>query len=167
MRKRSDRLWLDLIPWLGYWLIRILRITMRIRVLNAEGIRTMWKENRNMIVAFWHGQQLMMPTAYGGKNVTILISRHRDGELIARTVGRFGFRAARGSTTRGGSTALNQLVRSARNGSDLAVTPDGPRGPRHVAQPGVLELAKLTGLPIFPVAFGASKKKFSSPGTVF
>jgi lysophospholipid acyltransferase (LPLAT)-like uncharacterized protein len=70
-------------------------------------------------------------------------------------------------TPGGGPAALNRLGRSARAGDALAVTPDGPRGPRHVAQLGVVELAKLTGLPIYPVAFGASKKKFFSPGTVF
>jgi lysophospholipid acyltransferase (LPLAT)-like uncharacterized protein len=120
-----------------------------------------------MIVAFWHGRQLMMPFAYRGKKISILISRHRDGELIARTVGRFGFHAARGSTTRGGAAALMHLARSARAGDDLAVTPDGPRGPRQAVQLGVVELAKLTGRPIIPLAFGASKKKFFRPGMAF
>ena len=167
MSKHRDKMLSRLIPWLGYCVIRGLRSTMRIRVVNAEAPGALWKDGKNLIVAFWHGRQLMMPFAYRGKKISILISRHRDGELIARTVGRFGFHAARGSTTRGGASALKQLVRSARAGDDLAVTPDGPRGPRQRVQLGVVELAKLTRLPILPLAFGASKKKLSAPGTVF
>ena len=155
-----EKMILRLVPFLGYGIIRILGWTMRIRVLNAGTVEAFRQKGQNVIVAFWHGRQLMMPLAYAGKKITILISRHRDGELIARTVGYFGFHAARGSTTRGGAGALRSLVRSARAGGDLGVTPDGPRGPRHVVQPGVVELAKLTGCPIIPLAFGASKKKF-------
>jgi lysophospholipid acyltransferase (LPLAT)-like uncharacterized protein len=167
MRKRVDRILARLIPCLGYWVIRGLRRTMRIEVVNSEAPDLFLKENKNVIIAFWHGQQLMMPFVYRGKGASILISRHRDGELIARTVARFGLRAARGSTTRGGASGLKQLIRSARAGDDLAVTPDGPRGPRHVVQLGAVELAKLTQQPILPLAFGASKKKFFRPGMVF
>ena len=165
MRRLVDRLLIRLVPWLGCGVIRLLRWTMRVRVVNAEAVDAFWKNGKNVIVAFWHGRQLMMPLAYGGKRIVILISRHRDGELIARTVGYFGFHAVRGSTTRGGAAALRSLVRSARAGDDLGVTPDGPRGPRHAVQSGVMQLAKLTGLPILPLTFSASKKKFFSPGT--
>lgn len=167
MSKLLERVGARLLPWLGYWVIRGLRATMRIEVVNAEAPAAFWRNGKNCIIAFWHGRQLMMPFAYKGKSASILISRHRDGELIARAVGYFGFRAARGSTTRGGAAALKQLIRSARTGDDLAVTPDGPRGPRHVVQLGVLELAKLTELPILPLAFGASKKKIFRAGMVF
>jgi lysophospholipid acyltransferase (LPLAT)-like uncharacterized protein len=167
MSKFHDRMLSRLIPWLGYGLLRVLRWTMRIEVVNAESPGAFWTEDQNVIVAFWHGRQLMMPFAYRGKRASILISRHRDGELIARTVSRFGFHAARGSTTRGGSAALKQLVRLARAGDDLVVTPDGPRGPRHRVQLGVVELAKLTQRPIVPLAFGASKKKIFGVGMAF
>lgn len=112
-----------------------------------------------MIIAFWHGQQLMMPLAYRGRQARILISQHRDGELIYRIVKRFGFGAIRGSTTKGGQEALRQLIRSGQQGVDLVITPDGPKGPRHIVQPGVIALAKATGLPIIPLTFGCSKKK--------
>ncbi|MBI3610840.1 MAG: lysophospholipid acyltransferase family protein [Nitrospirae bacterium] len=167
MPKLLDRALSRFIPWLGYWAIRGLRRTMRIETRRSETVEAFLNEGKNYILAFWHGRQLMMPFVYTGKRISILISRHRDGELIARTVGYFGFHAARGSTTRGGATALRRLVQAARSGADLAVTPDGPRGPRYAAQLGTVELAKLTQLPIMPVAFGASKKKFLRPGTVF
>lgn len=165
MPRLAERFRIAILPELGYGALRLLRWTMRVRTLNAEAVEAFWKKGQNVIVAFWHSRQLMMPYAYGGRRISVLISRHRDGELIARTVRRFGFESARGSTTRGGATALRRLVEEARSGSDLAVTPDGPRGPREKAQPGVVELAKLTGLPILPLAFGASKKKSFRPGT--
>jgi hypothetical protein len=107
----------------------------------------------------------MMPLTYRGTEAHILISQHRDGELIHRIVSRFGFRSVRGSTTRGGAAALRDLIRLGRSGVDLVITPDGPKGPRHVAQPGVVQLAQATGLPIVPLTFCCSKKNSSRAGT--
>jgi len=100
-----------------------------------------------------------MPLAYRGRNAHILISQHRDGELVYRILKRFGFHAVRGSTTRGGTIAFRQLLRLGRSGADLVVTPDGPQGPRHVVQPGIVRLARATSLPIVPLVFSCSKKK--------
>ncbi len=154
-----------LIPPVGYLTIRALGRTLRLRTLHADRVQAFWKAGRPVIIAFWHCRQIMMPLCYGGSRLSILISEHRDGELIHRVVRRFGFDTVRGSTTRGGARALRQMVRLGRSGADLAVTPDGPRGPRCVAQAGVVELAKLTGLPIIPLTFAASKKNSSAAGT--
>jgi lysophospholipid acyltransferase (LPLAT)-like uncharacterized protein len=140
-------------------LIRGIGRSMRIDTVNRHAIERRWAAGEASIIAFWHGRQLMLPLTYAGPGIDILISQHRDGELISRTVRSFGFSSIRGSTTRGGAVALRGLIRSGRAGRDLGVTPDGPKGPRRVAQPGVIALAKATGLPIFPVTFGASKKK--------
>ena len=161
----ASRMKLWLVPPLGYAAIRALGRTLRIRTLHAYRVNTFWGTGHNIILAFWHGRQLMIPMCYRGSRVCVLISEHRDGELIHRIVRRFGFDTVRGSTTRGGARALRQLVREGRSGADLAVTPDGPRGPRCVAQAGVVELAKLAGLPIIPLTFAASKKNFSGAGT--
>ncbi len=161
----ANQLKLWLIPPLGYVAIRALGRTLRIRTLHADRVNAFWKADRHVIVAFWHGRQLMLPLCYGGSRLYILISAHRDGELIHRIVRRFGFDTIRGSSTRGGMRALRQLARLGRSGADLAVTPDGPRGPRYVAQAGVVELAKLTGLPILPLTVAASKKNSSGAGT--
>jgi lysophospholipid acyltransferase (LPLAT)-like uncharacterized protein len=107
----------------------------------------------------------MLPLAYRGQAVNILISRHRDGELIHRVMARFGYKAVRGSTTRGGGVAFRRMVALGRSGEDLAITPDGPRGPRQVVKDGVIHLAKATGLPIIPVTFSCSKKKSLQAGT--
>jgi lysophospholipid acyltransferase (LPLAT)-like uncharacterized protein len=137
---------------------------MRIRTKGGEQVDALYREGHRLIIAFWHGRQLMMPLTYRGTEAHILISQHRDGELIHRIVSRFGFRSVRGSTTRGGATALRDLIRLGRSGVDLVITPDGPKGPRHVAQPGVVQLAQATGLPIVPLTFSCSKKNSSRVG---
>ena len=159
--------WRRWAPSLVAALIRGVGKTLRIDTVNSAAIEARWRKGEAVIIAFWHGRQLMLPLAYHGRGLSILISRHRDGELIARAMRAFGFSSVRGSTTRGGSSALRALVAEGRRGRDLAVTPDGPKGPRGVVQPGVIQLARLTGLPVFPLAFGASKKKSWIRGTAF
>lgn len=163
MRKPLRRIWhkslLLLGPWFAYLLIRFLQRTMKIEEINGEGIRRRWTEGGNAIGAFWHGRLLMMPLVYGGHGLKILISRHRDGELISKVVHRFGLETVRGSSTRGGIAGIKALARSLRDGYDVAIAPDGPRGPRYKVQPGVIQLAKLTGLPIYPFTFSAYPSK--------
>ena len=158
---------LNLLPPVGAALVRLLGKSLTIRTEGAEPTLALYAQGQRCIFAFWHSRQLMMPLAYRGSQIYILISRHRDGELIRRIVSRFGFRAVRGSTTRGGAAALRELVQLGRSGADLAITPDGPKGPRQVAQMGVIHLAKATGLPIVPVTFSCSKKNSSRAGIAF
>src|SRR5437870_10192946 len=139
---------LAVLPPIGYALIRALGATLRLRTLHAERVRAFWESGRGVIIAFWHGRQLMMPLCYGGSRLSILISEHRDGELIHRIVRWFGFDTIRGSTTRGGARALRQMARLGLSGSDLAVTLDGRRGPRCIARRGVVELREVWGLSI-------------------
>ena len=156
---------LNLLPPLGAGLIKFLGKCIRITSQGEKKIDELYQKGQQLIIVFWHGQQLMMPLGYRGKLAYILISQHRDGELIYRIVRRFGFRSVRGSTTRGGTLALRQLIRYGREGADLVVTPDGPQGPCHQVQGEVLSLAKLTGFPIVPVSFMCSKKKSFRVGT--
>jgi lysophospholipid acyltransferase (LPLAT)-like uncharacterized protein len=155
---------LTILPLLGSWLIRLLGKALRIESRGQEDLDHLYRSGRSVIIAFWHGRQLMMPLAYRGKEAHILISQHRDGELIRRIVARFGFHAIRGSTTRGGTVALRRMIRIGKAGKDIVVTPDGPQGPRHIVQMGVIHLAKVTGMPIVPLGFGCSKKKSSKAG---
>ncbi|MFZ5862129.1 MAG: lysophospholipid acyltransferase family protein [Nitrospirota bacterium] len=160
-----EPVWRRLAPPLAAGLIRAVGRTMRIDTVHEDAVARRWLAGEGIILAFWHGRQFLLPLSYHGPGLDILISRHRDGELISRTMESFGLSSVRGSTTRGGAVALRSLIRKGRAGRDLAVTPDGPKGPRRIAQPGVIALAKATGLPIFPLTFGASKKKRSTPGT--
>jgi len=160
-----NRLKLRILSFLGAVTIRLLGKSMSLESHGFEPVDRIYHEGRNIILTFWHGQQLMIPLAYRGPHLEILISRHRDGELIYRIIKRFGYGAVRGSTTQGGQKALRQLIRLGRQGVDLVITPDGPKGPRHRVQPGVVTLAKFTGLPIVPLGFACSKKKSFPVGT--
>lgn len=128
---------------------------MRLRHLGREELEELEAQGRACILAFWHGRFLMMPYCYRRGRITILISRNRDGELIARTMSWFGHDATRGSSSRGGAAALKEVVKRLRDGWDVAFTPDGPRGPRFRVQPGVIQAARLSGAPIIPVGFSA------------
>ena len=146
------------LPPVGAAAIRSVARTMHCETRGHEALDGLYREGRNIILAFWHAQQLMVPIGYRGRGSHVLISRHGDGEIIARIIARFGHEAVRGSSTRGGVGALRALIKLGRSGRDVVVTPDGPKGPRHVAKPGVIHLAKATGLPIVPLAFACSKK---------
>jgi lysophospholipid acyltransferase (LPLAT)-like uncharacterized protein len=101
------------------------------------------------IYAFWHENILVPAYHYGRRDVHVLISQHADGQLIAEVVRHLRFRVVAGSTTRGGVEAVRQMLRLSRP-AHLAITPDGPRGPRRRVQPGVIYLAARTGLPVVP-----------------
>jgi lysophospholipid acyltransferase (LPLAT)-like uncharacterized protein len=145
---------LCLLGLLGAWLIRLWMRTLRYRLFFADGIRhPADSRNHRYIYAFWH-ESILFPTAFRAR-IHVLISRHADGELIAQVCRFLGVRVVRGSTTRGGSPALLELVRQGRR-THLAVTPDGPRGPRRRVQLGLISLASLSGLPVVVLGVGYS-----------
>lgn len=158
--------WQRLAAWLIAGYIRLLARTGRWRVEGDAPVQALLASGERIILAFWHGRLLMIPEAYrrlGGEQVHVLISEHRDGELIAQTIAHFGYRTVRGSTRRGAVKGLLGMLRIARGGGDLAITPDGPRGPREQLQMGVIEIARVTGLPIVPITFSARwAKRMSS-----
>ena len=155
---------LSVLPPIGAAVIRGLGRSMRMDSQGHEQVDALYRQGQHIILAFWHAQQLMIPTGYRGTGANVLVSQHQDGEIIARIISRFGHWAVRGSSTRGGALALRELIRLGRSGADLVVTPDGPKGPRQIAKLGVVQLAKATGLPIVPLAFSCSKKNFLRAG---
>ena len=161
--------WIKLyvLPAAAAWGVRLLGKTMDLATVGEETVDALVRERKPIIIAFWHGRQLMMPLAYRGEFASILISQHRDGEIIARIMKYFGFASIRGSSTRGGQQAVRQLLKVAHQGQDLVITPDGPRGPACRVQAGVVYLAKLTGFPIVPLTFACSKKKSFPVGINF
>lgn len=159
MKNILNKIAIAIAPFLASVLIKFLAITMRISYVNFEKVWGDWRDGKNVILAFWHGRLLMMPVMYKGRGVSVLVSQHRDGELIARTVKRFGINSVRGSSTRGWLGGIKGLLNEIRGGRDIAITPDGPKGPRFNVQMGIIHLSKITGLPIIPITFSASKKK--------
>ncbi|MBC8237266.1 MAG: lysophospholipid acyltransferase family protein [Helicobacteraceae bacterium] len=146
-----------LVPIIGSLLIRLISLTNK-KVFHAP--QTLSKEP--FIMACWHGELLMIPYAYTTyrktPHVKLLISEHFDGNLIAKTLGFFGFGTIRGSSTRGGAKALISAIKELKNGYDLGITPDGPKGPRHEVQDGIIVMAqkakvKITVVEIKPSSF--------------
>ena len=150
-------LFMKLVPWLGSYLIRLIAATQRSEIHGEEKVQALWRSGEHVILASWHDQLLMMAAVYRGPGAKILISRSRDGELIARTVAYFGQGAVRGSSSRGGREAFRQLLKLAEENVDLAVTPDGPKGPRHQLKDGVVQLARLSGRAVVPLAYVTSR----------
>jgi hypothetical protein len=145
-----------LIELLGKPLIALYFLT--VRIVNEP--ETLAKFNRNPaspgVYAFWHSHQLAAVWHFRRTRAGILISASKDGEYIARIARSVGFLPVRGSSSRRGATGLKRLIEVARSGRPVAITPDGPRGPRHAINPGVLTLAQKSGFPIVPFGIGLS-----------
>ncbi len=135
-------------PAIAPAIIKLLCGTLKIRWLGAEPTDPPVELRTPFIYAFWHQRLLLFSYTHRFHGIPILISRHADGELIARIAERLGFRTVRGSSTRGGAAGLLAMTRL--GAVDMAITPDGPRGPRHRVKPGVIFLAAQTGYPILP-----------------
>lgn len=149
-----------LLCWLGSLYIRLVFLTGRWSVVNGGHAQALWDRNSPFILAFWHGRILMMPKSWRASvPIHMLISQHRDGQLIARTVSHFGIDTVQGSTTRGGSAALRAMLKFLKNGECVGITPDGPKGPRMRASDGIVAVARLAGVPILPATFATSRRK--------
>jgi lysophospholipid acyltransferase (LPLAT)-like uncharacterized protein len=151
-----------LAPALAAVAVRALGATLRVTEVGVETLQPRWVAGQPIIYAVWHDRILMVPwltarlrRTRGARAVRVLASRSRDGELVARWVARFGLAVVRGSSSHGGAGALRALAASVRAGEDVAVVPDGPRGPRERLQPGLVVLASVTGAPVVPLAFAA------------
>jgi lysophospholipid acyltransferase (LPLAT)-like uncharacterized protein len=168
-RRLADAPWAQaLLAVLVAGYIRLVFATGRWRIVAAEEARQLVDRRQPCIGAFWHGRLLMIPCLWramlrqAGREDLLahsLISRHRDGEVIARTMDRLGFGAVRGSTTRGAAAAMRRILETLENGEYVALAPDGPRGPRMRAQIGAVFLASRAGCPIIPVTFSASRMR--------
>ena len=155
---RSGRgAWYRFAGTIGRWVANVLMATTRIDAEHTERYEPLESAGEPVIFAVWHGRLLPLTYYHRHRNIAALISQSADGEYIARLVEGWGYETVRGSSSRGGREALRALVRCARRGKSLAITPDGPRGPRQKLQPGIISAAQLTGLPIVPLAAGASR----------
>ena len=164
MSARSDwrssfakRLQARLISTAGYRLIAVLGSTLRWRPDGLEHFDAILRSGRQPIMAFWHGRILPATYYFRRRGIVVITSENFDGEWIAGIIERFGYRTARGSTSRSGRKALLQLTRDMAAGKPAGFTIDGPRGPARVAQPGAVWLAKATGNPVLPFHLEASR----------
>jgi lysophospholipid acyltransferase (LPLAT)-like uncharacterized protein len=134
----------------GTLVLRALGATWRVHVSGREALLSRSADAPRVVYTLWHGQ--MLPILFAHQQRTgVLISEHRDGEIIAGVVSAFGFFGIRGSTTRGGARALLSCVRALHDGADVAITPDGPRGPRYSFAPGALVVAFRARAMVVPI----------------
>lgn len=146
-RKRAE---IAAIAGLGAPLLGVLSRTVHWQTVGREHLEAVDQTGAPHIFALWHGRILPCMWYFRDRGIVVVTSENFDGEWIARIIKRFGFGAARGSSSRGGAKALRSLLKTMA-ASPAAFTVDGPRGPRGVAQPGVVWLARATGHPILPI----------------
>jgi len=147
---------------LGYFIIRLWWATLRIDYVNSIYLNELIAAEKGFIVSFWHGDMFTVAAAGAMENKKrmfhILTSRSRDGEILSRFLQRLGFGTVRGSSSRGGMSALLSLKDLLEQGKTTAIAVDGPRGPRFIVKPGVILLARTTGAAILPAAINATHK---------
>jgi len=151
---------MKLLSLLGYLFLRALHATLRVRHVNAENLTA----SPRYIIAFWHRHILLSLHTKWRRPTTAIISRSKDGEIVSGVLRLYGAETARGSSTRGGDSALREILRAIRAGNNIAFTPDGPKGPPCVVKDGVIYVAKMSGLPVVPFAFAAKKKSCCDRG---
>lgn len=137
-----------------YWV----GISSRIIWRNLEIRKSLEKEEKNFIYAFWHGRQFFIPWAYRNLGFYCLVSKSKDGEYISQVIHLFGLGTIRGSSSRGAAQALKELSHALKEGKTIGLTPDGPRGPQREVAPGILYIAQKTSKPILPLTYSAKYK---------
>jgi lysophospholipid acyltransferase (LPLAT)-like uncharacterized protein len=148
-----------LLPYVGLLFVRVLSATYRVRLIGVENERPILDAGGGLIYASWHQRFFAGIMLFAKrKPIAIMISQSRDGALIARIVGLLGWRPVRGSSTRGGKAALEQLKELAGSGYRIGHIVDGPKGPPGIVKAGLLTMAQFTGLPIVPTITSAQRK---------
>jgi len=145
---RWERCQIFAASWLGYFAVLLIGRSLRWEVIGWENYETARKLGKSFIVTFWHGEIFPATWFWRKRGMLVMVSQNFDGEYIARIIKKHGYGVARGSSSRSASRVLVEMIRGLRKGNEAAVTPDGPRGPRHVAKPGVVLLSKATGAAI-------------------
>ncbi len=139
--------------------IRLVMLTSRKEFHIHPDAEIFMRGEQNAIFAFWHGRMMMLPAINPPRKMHVLISEHRDGKLISQVINHFGQDTVVGSSSKGGTEAVRNIVRLLKKGDNISITPDGPRGPNQQAEAGIVTIAKLSKKPVLSVTFYASKHK--------
>ena len=162
----SFRLIQTLISLVGSIYILTVYKTSKVNLKNRKKIENLLERNESFIYSFWHDQLLMCPLTWqSNSSIKVLISKHRDGDIIAQLISNLGFEAIRGSThktnkikNKGGLLSARKMIKSLKNGISIGISPDGPKGPRHKVSDGILSISRLSKSVILPVGIGFKKK---------
>ena len=151
----------SIICWIGAKYIKFVSFTTKWSFINKKYVENLWKKNESFILCFWHGRLLMMPLSWNiKKKINVLISAHSDGQLLSKTVKYFDIKTIIGSSSKGGSEAIRNIIKSLKSGISIGMTPDGPRGPRMKINSAIIKIASLTGNKIIPLSYSVKKKFF-------
>ena len=155
--------WQNFLRFLGHLLlaniVTLLCKSLRIKKVNEDSIEKLEEENKNYILAFWHGTMLLPWFLHGSPSFAALTSKSKDGDLLAKLLKHWNYEVIRGSSSSGGDVALGIMIDYAKNKYSVAITPDGPRGPAHKLKAGAVVAAKKTGIPVVLAGVGYKKKK--------
>jgi lysophospholipid acyltransferase (LPLAT)-like uncharacterized protein len=147
-----------LVPYLVYAYVTVVGWTTRQRVLRGDIPAKIHSGGERFIYAFWHQRQVYFTWSHRDAEAAVLVSKSKDGEMIADTMRLSRIDAVRGSSSRGGAAAAREMVEILRSGRDVGITPDGPRGPARKVKEGAVRVAQLSGAPIVPIANALSNK---------
>jgi len=132
--------------------------TLRWQAVESQNLEAVRAQGKRLILTFWHSRIFTATYHFRKCGIVVMTSRNRDGEYIARVIQRFGYQPARGSASRGSHSATVECLRGMKNGKDVGLTIDGPRGPRYIAKPGAAYLARKSGNPVMPFNISVEKK---------
>jgi lysophospholipid acyltransferase (LPLAT)-like uncharacterized protein len=158
IKQFGNRLKIEILATLGYWILCLIGQTLRWKVLNWENIESVYKNKKSLILAFWHGRIFATSYYFRKRGIVVLTSQHRDGDYIAKIILNLGYGVARGSSSKGSHSATKEALRALKLGKDVGFAIDGPRGPRYKVKPGATYLAWKTGNPIVPFHVAVEKK---------
>ena len=162
----SNRKVQKIIAFLASAYLKLVYSTSRIELIGRNKIEIFLNKKESFIYSFWHDQLLFCPLTWQSTEIIkVLISKHRDGDIITKVIDKFGFKAIRGSThkptktkNKGSLVSARQVIKSLQNGVSIGIAPDGPKGPRHEVSDGIIQISKLSHKSILPVAIGFQKK---------
>lgn len=146
---------------LVWFIYRILYATWRVKIIEPPELVELKNKNQSFILAHWHGDELAVLFLVKHFGLATMTSTSKDGELINHVIHKFGGKTSRGSSTRGGVSALKGLIKLCKKGNPTSVAVDGPKGPIYKVKPGVFEISRLTGAPIFSIGACVEKKIIS------
>lgn len=148
--------WLEPAAALGAFVLQLLGRTWRVDERNDPEFTRARDAGEPFVYAFWHARLLPLAFTHRNEGIVVLVSRHRDGQLITRVIEHLGFRTARGSSTRGGEAGVREMLAAGSRGEAIAITPDGPRGPAEELKGGLVYVAERLGRRIVPIGTSAA-----------
>lgn len=155
--KKKKKLTFYLATKLGWIFIKLIGKLCYFKEAGRENFEKLQRAKLPFLYVLWHGRILIPIYLHCGEGVTAMVSLHADGEMIARTIHKLGYKTVRGSSTRGGNQAFYDMVNVLKKGGTGAIIPDGPRGPRHHLKPGTMFIAQQTDAYLVPVTFSANR----------